>query len=964
MKRFILTFGLFLFMLATQAQNGKIRGTLYDSATGETLVGVTVLLIETTTGTASDLDGQFTLDVAPGTFTVQFSYISYQTILVKDVVVQAGKVTVLPDIKMKESSQQLTEVVVSANAIRVTEAAILIAKQKSATMIDGISMARIKLTGDDNAVEAAKRVTGISVEDGKYVYVRGLGDRYTKTTLNGVEIPGLDPDKNSLQMDIFPTSLINNILVSKNFSAELPADFTGGLVNIETKDFPEDRLISISAGMSLNPDMHFNDQFLTYKGGKTDFLGFDDGTRGLPKNARGKYIPTPFNGASEQEVTDFIRGFNPTLGASKRKSYLDYNVNISIGDQLDFLTKRKQNRKFGYVVSLNYKSENSFYNDVFYGEYQRSINPDIYEMRFATKQNGSLSSQNILWGGLAGLAYKSQYNKVKFMVMRLQNGVSSAAQFKISNNGEAVGQSGYEAGSDNLVYNQRSLTNFLLSGSHIFKNSGWEIDWRISPTQSISNDPDIRRTAFTYGQRDTLFSAGAGGNPSRIWRYLTEINTTSKIDVTKDVFIRNNPATVRMGLNHTYKDRNYEILFYDIQFSSGQNWQNPTANMVLNAKNLYPNRPNGIYYQTGNNEPNPNQYQSDVSVLATYAIVEFLPLSRLKTVIGFRFEEFVQHHTGRDQEYAGSSGQNGNNLDNAKVLNSSNLFPSVNFIYSLTPHQNLRLAYSKTIARPSFKELSFAQIIDPISNRIFNGSLYQYPDWNGNLKETQINNMDIRWELFLEDDQMFSVSGFYKKFDHPIELVRIPTQQTSTEYQARNVGAGQLIGLELEIRKHLGFIFNPMKVWSVSGNLTLINSDVSITESEFNARETYRKTGETISKKRVMAGQAPFVFNAGIIYSQPKFGVEMALFYNVKGSTLTIVGGGLFPDIYVDPFRSLNFSFNKKLGDKKKTMIYLKASNLLGDSYKSVYKSFGAEKQSYESYSPGRSFSLGVNYNF
>ena len=369
MKRFILTFGLFLFMLATQAQNGKIRGTLYDSATGETLVGVTVLLIETTAGTASDLDGQFTLDVAPGTFTVQFSYISYQTILVKDVVVQAGKVTVLPDIKMKESSQQLTEVVVSANAIRVTEAAILIAKQKSATMIDGISMARIKLTGDDNAVEAAKRVTGISVEDGKYVYVRGLGDRYTKTTLNGVEIPGLDPDKNSLQMDIFPTSLINNILVSKNFSAELPADFTGGLVNIETKDFPEDRLISISAGMSLNPDIHFNDQFLTYKGGKTDFLGFDDGTRGLPKNARGKYIPTPFNGASEQEVTDFIRGFNPTLGASKRKSYLDYNVNISIGDQLDFLTKRKQNRKFGYVVSLNYKSENSFYNDVFYGEY-------------------------------------------------------------------------------------------------------------------------------------------------------------------------------------------------------------------------------------------------------------------------------------------------------------------------------------------------------------------------------------------------------------------------------------------------------------------------------------------------------------------------------------------------------------------------------------------------------------------
>ena len=213
-------------------------------------------------------------------------------------------------------------------------------------------------------------------------------------------------------------------------------------------------------------------------------------------------------------------------------------------------------------------------------------------------------------------------------------------------------------------------------------------------------------------------------------------------------------------------------------------------------QNLFPNRPNGIYFQTGNNDPNPNEYSSNVNNLAGYVSFEFNPFNRLKTILGVRVENFVQRHTGRDQKYAGGDFENGKNLENAIVLDATDLFPSVNLIYSLTPDQNLRLAYSKTIARPSFKELSYAQIIDPISNRIFNGSLYEYPDWDGKLVETRIDNLDIRWEWFLEAGQMISLSGFYKKFDKPIELVRIPTQQTSTEYQARNVGDGQLYGFE------------------------------------------------------------------------------------------------------------------------------------------------------------------------
>src|SRR5690606_6938265 len=189
----------------------------------------------------------------PGTHVLQISYITYQTITIEQVAVSPGKVTLLPNIRLKSDNLELSEVVITAEAVRSSEVALLSMKQKSAGMMDGISAAKMKMTGDATAVEAAKRVTGVSIEGGKYIYIRGLGDRYTKTTLNGVDIPGLDPDRNSLQMDIFPTNLIDNMMISKNFTANLPADFTGGILNIETKDFPTGKILNVSIGTSFNP---------------------------------------------------------------------------------------------------------------------------------------------------------------------------------------------------------------------------------------------------------------------------------------------------------------------------------------------------------------------------------------------------------------------------------------------------------------------------------------------------------------------------------------------------------------------------------------------------------------------------------------------------------------------------------------------------------------------------------------
>jgi hypothetical protein len=249
------------------AQTGFIRGTVFDDSNGESLPGSTVAVDGTTTGTITDLDGNFNIKIAPGVYTLKVSFISYETLVISDIEVKAGDVTILDNVRLSESKIELGEVVVTAKEIRNTEAALNTIKMKSANLLDGISASSLRKIGDSDAAASMKRVPGVSVEGGRYVYVRGLGDRYTKTVLNGVDVPGLDPDRNTIQMDLFPTNIIDNLLVHKSFSAELPADFTGGVIDIEVKDFPEEQTGKVSIGAGFNPNYHFNGDFLTYEGG-------------------------------------------------------------------------------------------------------------------------------------------------------------------------------------------------------------------------------------------------------------------------------------------------------------------------------------------------------------------------------------------------------------------------------------------------------------------------------------------------------------------------------------------------------------------------------------------------------------------------------------------------------------------------------------------------------------------------
>ncbi|MEN9001008.1 MAG: carboxypeptidase-like regulatory domain-containing protein, partial [Flavobacteriales bacterium] len=549
---------------------GTVSGTIIDGETEETIINATVQVLGTSKGAVTDFDGNFSLTLAPKTYSLKITFISYDSVVIKDVVVKNNETTTLPTINLLQKSEEMAVFTVVAEEVRNTEGALDIIKMNDVKMLDGITSDKMKLTGDGTAGEAAKRITGVSVEGGKYVVVRGLGDRYTKTTLNGVSIPGLDPDRNSLQMDIFPSNLISNIIISKNFTADLAPDFAGGAINIETTAFPDKKVFDVSFGMSYNPQMHFNNEFLGYDGGSTDFLGFDDGTRSLPTFANSNNIPTPISGASNDEVFSFVNSFNKELGAQQQTSLTDYSLALTYGDQINL--KNGKSRRLSYIMSASYKSEYKFYDEVTYGEYQKSLDPNDTDLKYATVQNGQIGERNFLIGLLGGIAYKTNKNQLKFTAMRLQNAEKRAAQFGIDNNGEAVGQSGYLAGSDNLEFNQRALTNFLLEGEHIKEESNLEINWKLSPTFSTSKDPDIRKTAFTYTAVDTFFNAGAGGNPTRIWRNLNEMNLAAKIDLTKKYSFKEKEGKLKFGFSSIYKSRDYEILFYDVQFFGSQNW--------------------------------------------------------------------------------------------------------------------------------------------------------------------------------------------------------------------------------------------------------------------------------------------------------------------------------------------------------------------------------------------------------
>ncbi|MGC6525329.1 MAG: TonB-dependent receptor domain-containing protein [Flavobacteriaceae bacterium] len=943
MKNLFKTFILFSLTILTAlhvvAQTGKISGTIMDGEFNEPMAFANILIKNTTKGTTSDFDGKYNIDIEPGLYTVVFSYIGYQTIEISDVNVVADDDVIL-DVTLNTNS--LENVIITTTVRKNTESAVLDLQKKSITMLDGLSAQSIKSSGASNIASAVKNVPGVSIQGGKYVYVRGLGDRYTKSILNGVDIPGLDPDRNTVQMDIFPTNILDNIIVVKSAAAEYPADFTGGVIDVVTKDFPTKANYSISIGTGYNPNMHFRDDYLSYTGSKTDFLGYDNGMRNLPVN-RNQSIPGTFENSSI--LTNMTDVFNKELSAKQTNSGANFDFGFTAGNQYDV-----GENKLGYQFSLSYKNQTQFYDNRVDGTYIKDENnTSITELLGTRRSNGIEGKSNILLSTLAGIVYKREQAKYKLNFLHIQNGESTAGLYN-QEIAQAGGGSGFEPiKKDALLYTERSITNLLLGGQHSFDDGDWKLDWKLSPTLSRVYDKDHRITPLQQSDNGEYFiSPSAASFPIRIWRNLEEVNVVGKLDVTRKYSFKERPAKLKFGVSQTIKQRDFFIDDYTFTKSGTLQVQNGNSDNLLSQGNIWtPETDQGTHLVYGDLFEKSNAFNAMQNVSAAYVSNEFGVTEKLKAVIGLRTELFTSIYTGQNQ--AGTEV-----FKDEKIIDKFDLFPSANLIYGLNDNTNLRLSYSRTTARPSFKEASKSQIFDPITNRLFIGNI--------DLDPSYINNFDVRAEFFGEESEMIAFSAFYKDFTNPIELTFY--ESAPDQLTPRNLGNASVVGLEFEFRKSLGFIANSLEKLKFNINASYIESSLTMFEDEFNRRVNAARDGEHVENERELQGQSPYLINTGLNYTDSEIGLQTGLFFNVQGKTLEVVGTGIVPDVYTVPFNSLNFTLNKKFGPEKKSTIDIKVSNILNSKRKSVYESFSASDQIFTQLNPGTEFSIGYSYSF
>ena len=428
----MLTFSAFSSIYGQGDGIGRIIGRLSDSATGDALIAANVYLEGTVIGTATDFDGFFMVDnVPPGTYIVIVSTIGYAETRIPEVAVTAGKSTKLDEIKIKPAVIEGEEVTVEARFIQNTEASLLSKRLQDDAISDGLSAEAISRTGVDEAGEAMQQVTGASVLDGKYVYIRGLGDRYASTQLNGAELPSADPETRSFNFDLIPAGMLDNVVTTKTFTPDQPGNFSGGVVNFGTKNYPDEFLTKASIGLNYNTQASLNSNFLTYSGGGTDWLGFDDGTRELPEFFRENPdtpLPTESQARRDPEQAALLdeasNAFSPTMAPSTMTSPLNGKFAFAIGDQSPLGSESA----FGWFASLNYNREFSSYED---GTVAR------WKLTGAASEKDSLDNQtnlidnrgveSILWGGMATASMLlSGDHEVKLNFLRTQSGTNEA----------------------------------------------------------------------------------------------------------------------------------------------------------------------------------------------------------------------------------------------------------------------------------------------------------------------------------------------------------------------------------------------------------------------------------------------------------------------------------------------------------------------------------------------------------
>lgn len=816
-----------------------------------------------------------------------------------------------------------------------TIAAVFEQRAKATAVTDAIGSEQISKSVTSDAGDVVAKVTGTTIVEGKFVVVRGLSDRYTSTTLNGADVPTADPYRKSVQLDLFPTAMIDSIVVSKTFTPEQPGGFTGGAIDIVTKSFPARGFTSLNFGVAYNTQASLNSKFLAYGGGSRDWLGMDDGTRALPEAVRAalntKTIPGINNPANAARLSSLTSQFSSTqLAPGSSGAPLNSSFGVSLGDTLNFL-----GQPFGLFTSLNYSRSFSFYENGINNRYVSGGAPLTTDFKAqlsdtkATEEASWSTAVNLAWRPLPEheFSFNFIYNQTAEDVSRVLTG--------FHNN-----QPGTVFTTTALHFTERHLQNFQLKGKHHVPDTNIRFDWLASNATTSQEEPDLRYFSYFRESSGNYFidTSLDPKYPARFFRLLEEENRNLKADLVVPWLLPSGrELELKFGAFLSLSERNYNEVRFDLRTdNTGSVPTDPNGYIRLTVP---PGGTAPVYLQPVDGY---TKYKGEQTIQAKYAMAT-LPVSDDVTLLGgARYETTQLDLTTMYQTYTPGAPT----LAPVKsAIQANDLLPAAGFIWRLGKEMNLRFNFGQTIARPTYREIASVAAYDFVGGELLRG--------NPSLKRTTIDNLDLRWEWFPRPGEVLSASVFHKQLTNPIE--RFSPDADSLTYI--NTPEATLYGVELELRKKLDFVDPLLADFSLGANYTWIQSEVEVRPDVlFSKRQFDPNTPIT----RPLYDQSPYIFNADLSYDNARTGTSLSLVYNIAGERLYAVHNTL-PDIYEQPVHSMDFVWSQRLRPGMK--LKLSVRNLF-DPLHTRTQTVNEQPLIYSANRKGRTVGLSLAYDF
>jgi hypothetical protein len=900
----------------------RVTGVIRDETNAIALPGVPVEVVGTGQVVYTDVDGRYILQVPPGAHQVKVALDGYQDKLID---VDAGidrNLTLDVSLTMARFTETVTVTGEAINVETSSAEAQLIERKQAPVITDNVGALEMKSNGDSDAAAAMTRVTGLSLVDNQYVFVRGLGERYSNTTLAGSVLPTTEPDKKVVPLDLFPTGLIDSVQVSKSYSPDRSAEFAGGLVQIIPMRLPSQPVVDFAYGLTFYSTATGEDIPLSPLGSR-DVWGFDDGARALPSGFPTHKIVrsgiyTPDVGFGPDQITQFGRMLGNTWRPAGESGKPGQNWSGTFGNRFD---------KLGVVASVTHSYKEQFLEED-RGFFRIA---DEGELENTSDYHILTGAQRAQLGIVANLAYQFTPNqRISFENFYTHSGRDEGRTFQGIN---LDNQREYR--NFRLQFIEEGLMANALGGEHFFQNlSNSRFDWRVNYARAARDEPDLRETLY-----ERLLNAA--GTPESVnpftyadesqsgFRMFNELNDDT-VDASVNWSIFNTsggrPTQYKFGLNYVERTRDFQSRrFHFIPITTQKaDAGNLLFNNTLPPEEIFVPENIGIAMRF-NEETRPTDgYDGDQTTTAGYGMVDFALTSRTRLIAGARVERFDQTVITQDPFALFTREITATNEN-------TDFFPAVNFVQAVTPNSNVRLSYSTTVNRPEFRELAEFEFTDVIGNRAVKG--------NPELHRALIQNVDGRWEMFSGGRGVVAASVFYKYFDKPIERVVIAAANPIATFQ--NSDHARNFGIELEAGRELGEHF------FVNANYTLVDSTITLLPEQ--------QTVQT-SLERPLAGQSKNLFNVTGEYTLGGFSTR--LLFNYFGDRISDVGANQAPDIIEEGRGSLDVVFAQRIGS---LAVRFTVENLTDADYRFTQTLSRPEDQ--RLYKLGRTVAISFGYN-